>query len=557
MATEQQIHAWLAGYPRAWDQLCQALMWQLASKFGTTRTTQPSAIAAYNVEANAGRIHGGDAPPGAFVYWAIGQYGHVGFMMNGGRVLMATTKLAEQWVNSAAGWNTVANYTSRTGARYLGWSYQNGGNTVPFTAGTPDGTPGAQINYMWKMTAASAGAIQKLLNHQKIYGGTDGGTGPVDNVLGERGIKGMQELMKRWGKLPGDYKVDGIPHNVDQAAPSNYGKALQQWVTDDKMYSGPIDGLPGTATNEAIVKNVDRIIAGTPTPTPPEPEPTPVGVPFPPAPAGFFFFPDLSTSQSTFDFHEYNVAGGRAVALKMGGGNASDSPYIAPAYRDQLTRARAEQQRVMHYWFNGRKNGVTPDQSADFFALHAGFKPGDVAAIDVENETATNTLAWTPAEAVAYAKRLRIHFPGIKGIAYMSDSVADAQEWDELKEMGWELWNASWGANGGDPGNPPETDDWPFHLAWQYTSKEKVPGNYVVENGTKVYKDTDGNLGRDDLWARLAYVEEGTEPIPPEPEPEPEPEPLPPSELNAILAQYFESQVTVNTEALEAVKNPK
>jgi hypothetical protein len=135
MATEDEIHAWLAGYPRDWDQLCQALMWQLAAQFGNTVTTPPSAIDAYWIEENAGRIAGGDAPPGAFVYWDIGTYGHVGFVMNDGRTLMATSHLAEQWVNRCAGWQSSAEYERATGARPLGWSYQNGGNTVPFETG--------------------------------------------------------------------------------------------------------------------------------------------------------------------------------------------------------------------------------------------------------------------------------------------------------------------------------------------------------------------------------------------------------------------------------------
>lgn len=134
MATESEIHSWLAGYPRDWNQLCQALMWQLANRFGSVVSTPPSASSAYRTEAAAGRIRQGTPPPGTFVYFDIGVDGHVGFVMNDGRVLMATSHLAEEWVTRDAGWNTVNAYASAVGAAVLGWSPMNGGNTCPFEA---------------------------------------------------------------------------------------------------------------------------------------------------------------------------------------------------------------------------------------------------------------------------------------------------------------------------------------------------------------------------------------------------------------------------------------
>ena len=145
VATEAQIRSWIAGYPRAWDQLCQALMWQLANRFGTVRSTPVSAILAYHVERQAGRMRTGTPPPGSFVYWDIGADGHVGFVMNGGRVLMASRRVTEELVASDAGIHTVAGYTAATGADYLGWSYQNGGNTVPFSTSSVAGGGGGII----------------------------------------------------------------------------------------------------------------------------------------------------------------------------------------------------------------------------------------------------------------------------------------------------------------------------------------------------------------------------------------------------------------------------
>lgn len=382
-------------------------------------------------------------------------------------------------------------------------------------AGTAGGGGTPVVNYhWWDLSAEAMGACQRMLNRIKLYGGTDGGTGPEDNDFGERSVKGMQEFFKRRGYLPGDYEVDGVPHNADQNAPSNYGFAMQKFA-HESGYDGLDDGLPGPYTSQFVVQSANKV-GGTP-PPPPPPPPPPAAIPvFPPVPEGFVFMPDLATTQSAFDFAEYRSKGGAWTALKMGGGNTSDAPYVAPAYRDQLDRARAQSLRIVAYWFNGRKNGLTPESSADYFATHADFKPGMVVAIDVENETATGTTHWTPAEAVAFAKRLRVHFPGINGLAYMSDSVADAEEWDELVALGWQLWNASWGDNDGDPNVAPTTDDWPFHLVWQYTSNEKVPGNYIMQDGTKVYQRTDGNIARGDLFDLLGWA------VPPPPPPPPD-----------------------------------
>lgn len=148
MTTEAGIKSWIQGYGyRDWDQQCQALMWQQAAALGTVVSTPGSAIEAYNMELAAGRIRQGAAPAGSYVYWAIGKYGHVGYVMNDGRIFMATTHLQEEWANDYAGWNTLDGYGKATGARYLGWSWKNGGNSVPFTAdsSSPSGGGGTPI----------------------------------------------------------------------------------------------------------------------------------------------------------------------------------------------------------------------------------------------------------------------------------------------------------------------------------------------------------------------------------------------------------------------------
>lgn len=141
MTTEAEIKEWLSGYPRAWNQLCQALMWQMCNRFGHIETTPPSAITAYGIEYDAGRISHTSPPDGVFVYFDIGADGHVGFTMNDGRVLMASSHLIEEWVTSDAGYSTLDKYVKDTGATYLGWSKLNGGNSMSFTpnSSTPSG----------------------------------------------------------------------------------------------------------------------------------------------------------------------------------------------------------------------------------------------------------------------------------------------------------------------------------------------------------------------------------------------------------------------------------
>lgn len=388
------------------------------------------------------------------------------------------------------------------------------------------------INYHWyKLTPDAMGALQEMLNALKIYGGVDGGTGPVDKDLGKRGVMGLQEVGKRWGYLAGDYEVDGVPHNLDQEAPSNYGFFLQRFAAAKGGYNGLDDGKPASLTSAHLITAAQRVIAeisgGTPTPTPPDP--TPVRTPdLPVVPEGFVFFPDLGTSQGDFDFFEYFGKGGRHTFLKFGGGNAGDSPYIAPRYQDQLDRARAQNQKVGHYWFNGNKNGLTPETSMDFFAKNLVLKIGELVGLDVENETDTGTVAWTPEEVVRAIKRLRTYFPGLNGLLYGSDSMLDNPAWQIVWDLGWEPWNASWGSNNGDPGIPPTTSA-PV-AAWQYTSEEKVPGNY--SGNPKVYLRTDGNMAKFDVWDRLGWQV-------PVVDPDPEPEPTPDDDTRDLFKQFL------------------
>jgi hypothetical protein len=191
MATEAEIRTWIAGYRRAWDQLCQALMWQLAKRFGKIVSTPGSAYEAYAIEKRAGRIRTDvPAPAGSFVYFDIGRFDHVGFMLNGGRVFMTGKNIAEEWTQDDAGIQTIAEYCRKTGATYLGWSWQNGGNTVPFT---PDAAP------------APAPAPAATTWERAPGGETGAPMWPRGELM-----KRVQRALIGKNRLPADYKVDGI-----------------------------------------------------------------------------------------------------------------------------------------------------------------------------------------------------------------------------------------------------------------------------------------------------------------------------------------------------------
>lgn len=207
MTTEAEIRSWIAGYPRAWNGLCQALMWQLCNRFGSIASTPASAIDAYRVEAAAGRIRGGTPPPGTFVYFDIGADGHVGFMLNGGRIFMASGHIYEQWTNTDAGPQYLDAYTAATGATYLGWSTENAGNLCPFTADGGGTTPGTEseddmsyIKIQGKGGAWRGGTYAVFANGGGAYSAVfigSGGPTNLDPVTDESAIQALQ------GKISG------------------------------------------------------------------------------------------------------------------------------------------------------------------------------------------------------------------------------------------------------------------------------------------------------------------------------------------------------------------
>ena len=110
---------WSDEYRRIWSGYCEGFV-EAAYGNHTGRWATPyrSAIADYQAQKAAGRIHTtGEPPAGALVFYNISQYGHVALSLGDGRV--ATT-----WGFGNAEY-PVRIVPRTTFGNYLGWSYAN------------------------------------------------------------------------------------------------------------------------------------------------------------------------------------------------------------------------------------------------------------------------------------------------------------------------------------------------------------------------------------------------------------------------------------------------
>ena len=238
-----RARAYAAAHPTrdggTWNQWCGSLMF----RFGElpASSARPTAIEAYR----ASRIVSTNASTaliGAFHWWDIGSAGHVGADLNGGggTVFMATYNLAQSWGN-AIGINSVAGYSAKTGARYLGWSMDYAGGRIAGGGGSPGGLP---------QTTTEFDGIPGEIYYKRIQtvGQRDFGyTGPIDGVTGPVTEKvrvriTARELNNR-GTPRTSAQEDGIPGSIYWTRVQTVGRSFG--------YTGPIDGIPGPATYTA------------------------------------------------------------------------------------------------------------------------------------------------------------------------------------------------------------------------------------------------------------------------------------------------------------------
>lgn len=104
----------------------------------------PTAIDAYH----RSRVISNDymsAPSGAFHWWDIGADGHVAMATTNGWAMMASCHVSESW-GDCIGVTSVSAYSSTTGAKYLGWSYDYAGAEIADVHHQPGPTPSVPLS---------------------------------------------------------------------------------------------------------------------------------------------------------------------------------------------------------------------------------------------------------------------------------------------------------------------------------------------------------------------------------------------------------------------------
>lgn len=144
--------------------------------------------------------------------------------------------------------------------------------------------------------------------------------------------------------------------------------------------------------------------------------------------------------------------------------------FLDPKYRDQVGGARDAGVLVGHYHF---ARGGDPIKEADFF-LSQVINPieGEAVILDWEIQHA-DPAKW----CLTWLKRVEERL-GFKPIIYLNESTVKSVDWTDVAKGNYGLWIAKYGNNDDvpDQSETPNTDEWAFFVAWQYTSRGAVPG---------------------------------------------------------------------------------
>lgn len=370
---------------------------------------------------------------------------------------------------------------------------------------------GSSGTYGYGLTMEAQRQIQAALTYSGHY------TGPIDGVFGPSSVSAMQKYLKDVGLLSEDYGIDGEPGSI-------YGAALQH-LAAQHGYTGAIDGQPGDQTSLALIGWANWLVTGG-FPKPEEPE-----EPEEPLPPGAWpetgtFGIDVASPQRDIDFKRAKADGAEFVIIKMGGLNVRPQ-YVAPYYKNQVDRARAEGLAIGHYYLIGL--GQTPEEQARFFVdnLH-DFRQGDVLAIDNE-KLDSNGTRWDDDPAARFIREVyrltgiivqrRWHYAG-------ANDYRTHKPWTEVEKVA-RIWWAAYGDNEGVRDHDPDIRGAVAEVdVHQFGSKVKIAGY-----------ELDGNwspLEFDELFA-VGVPDESTEPDP-TPDPEPEPE-CPPERLDDFIEE--------------------
>jgi GH25 family lysozyme M1 (1,4-beta-N-acetylmuramidase) len=162
---------------------------------------------------------------------------------------------------------------------------------------------------------------------------------------------------------------------------------------------------------------------------------------------------DVATPQGDAhqDISNIDSSGKKFAIVKLGGSNTSDSPYVAPYYKQQVKQARSAGVQVGHYWFNGQHTTATA--AADFFVNNLyDFRSNDIVAIDSEAEPSTSTTAWGDDDVAAFINQLKSRIQPHAIFLYCNGSQLSSSSWTKTRAAGAKLWIA---APSSTKGNPP------------------------------------------------------------------------------------------------------
>jgi len=210
----------------SWSGWCASLMWRAGNL--PESSACPTAIDAYH-KSTIISSNSNSAPSGAFHWWDIGSDGHVAMATDQGWAMMASCHVTVSW-GDCIGITPVSTYTSTTGAKYLGWSYDYDKSEISDVHDTPP-SPSSVPRSATQDTGVPDTNYYK---RQQIYASMYGYTGPIDGVLGTNSWAGTQRGLVNYGYTGPD---DGIPG-------TNTYKAMQR-LASYYGYTGPIDGELG------------------------------------------------------------------------------------------------------------------------------------------------------------------------------------------------------------------------------------------------------------------------------------------------------------------------
>ena len=144
--------------------------------------------------------------------------------------------------------------------------------------------------------------------------------------------------------------------------------------------------------------------------------------------------------------------------------------YTDPNYIEYLTQAKSSNKKIGIYHYARPDLGNTAEDEATWFVSKAkNYIKQAILVLDWEVDVSNTDWAYNFLKAV-YEKT------GVRPIIYMSAYPANNYDWTRVVNGNFGLWIASYGANTGAPGTPPENKYWPFYILWQYTSKGYLNG---------------------------------------------------------------------------------